>query len=234
MEHHNDTARPGSSGPQLVSSTADPAPKTEEPLTLFTFGDSILDCAGYNKYGLDPGQLLVSNDDHHFPEFKGQDLSSRGPVKLVHLARDGAVVTDLAGQMPDFIPEGRTVALVTIGGNDLLRGLAADTGASGVVLFENTLSAFLSNLRVGKILVGTVYDPTCGDDSQNFLSLPVELVRRNHRRVNEVLIRLGEQYGSVVDLEAHFLRGDRSWFTQIYEPSLLGASEVRNAFLKAI
>src|SRR4051812_34998426 len=32
-------------------------------MTLYTFGDSILDCGGYNPNGIDPGQLLVRNDD---------------------------------------------------------------------------------------------------------------------------------------------------------------------------
>jgi hypothetical protein len=34
-----------------------------------------------------------------------------------------------------------------------------------------------------------------------------------------------------VDLHAHFLTGDPSWFTKEVEPSLTGASEVRRAFL---
>ncbi|HEY9861789.1 MAG TPA: hypothetical protein V6D16_19985, partial [Candidatus Obscuribacterales bacterium] len=36
-------------------------------VTLYTFGDSILDCARYNEYGVHPGQLLVRNDDRLFP-----------------------------------------------------------------------------------------------------------------------------------------------------------------------
>jgi hypothetical protein len=47
-------------------------------VTLYTFGDSILDCARYNELGVHPGQLLVQNDDRLFPEFQGQDLHSRG------------------------------------------------------------------------------------------------------------------------------------------------------------
>jgi hypothetical protein len=39
-------------------------------LTLYTFGDSILDCARYNELGVHPGQLLVQNDDRLFPEFQ--------------------------------------------------------------------------------------------------------------------------------------------------------------------
>ncbi|MEH1814122.1 MAG: hypothetical protein V7K26_15905 [Nostoc sp.] len=46
-------------------------------VTLYTFGDSILDCERYNEFGIHPGQLLVQNDDRLFPEFLGQDLTSR-------------------------------------------------------------------------------------------------------------------------------------------------------------
>ena len=52
------------------------------PLTLYTFGDSILDAGWYNDLGLNPGQLLIRNDDQLFPEFQGQDLSSHGPAQL--------------------------------------------------------------------------------------------------------------------------------------------------------
>src|SRR3712207_6135755 len=97
-------------------------------LTIYTFGDSILDCARYNDFGVHPGQLLVHNDDRLFPEFRGHDLSTHGQVQLVHRARDGATVDDLPAQARDLAVAGRSVALLTIGGNDLLRGLARDTG----------------------------------------------------------------------------------------------------------
>ncbi len=45
--------------------------------TVFTFGDSILDCGRYNEYGVHPGQLIVRNNDFLFPEFKGRDLMSQ-------------------------------------------------------------------------------------------------------------------------------------------------------------
>src|SRR5207248_1660995 len=45
--------------------------------TLYTFGDSILDCGHYNAHGVTPGGLLVRNDDRLFPEFRGRDLATR-------------------------------------------------------------------------------------------------------------------------------------------------------------
>src|SRR3954453_17695755 len=69
-----------------------------QTFTLCTFGDSVLDCARYNERGIDPGRLIVRNDDALFPEFAGRDLSARGPAQLEHRAVDGAMVDDLAAQ----------------------------------------------------------------------------------------------------------------------------------------
>ena len=123
--------------------------------------------------------------------------------------------------------------MLTIGGNDLLRGLAGDRGA-GVLAFERKLQEFLAQLSIRPVLIGNVYDPTFGDDARNFLGVAAVTARRNHARVNDVLQRAAEQHGELVDLHAHFLRGDPSWFTYTIEPSLTGASEVRRAFLPPV
>lgn len=205
----------------------------EEPLTVCTFGDSVLDCGHYNEHGITPGALLVRNDDRLFPEFRGRDLGSLGPTRLLHRARDGATVDGLPMQARAGLPAGRALALLSVGGNDLLRGLVADGGA-GVRAFEKKLEAFLLALPVRPVFLATVYDPTFGDDRRNFLRVPATLARANHRRVNEVIAALAERHGRLVDLHAHFLLGDPSWFTRTIEPSLVGASEVRRAFLDAI
>jgi hypothetical protein len=200
---------------------------------VVTFGDSILDCARYNEHGVTPGQLLVRNDDRLFPEFRGRDLQSRGPVRLEHRARDGATVRGLAAQGSGLQIEGDAVALLTVGGNDLLQGLILDAGP-GLEAFGCSVDAFLAGLPIRRVLIGNVYDPTFGDDRQNFLGVDPLLARANHRRMNAILAELGSRYGALVDLHAHFLTGDPSWFTQTIEPSLIGASEVRRAFLPSL
>src|SRR4051794_15731491 len=188
--------------------------------TLFTFGDSVLDCGRYNERGITPGQLMVHNDDALFPEFAGRDLASRGPAALEHRAVDGATVDGLPAQARGLrAPQGTAVALLTVGGNDLLRGLAADDGR-GVREFARCLDAFLAALPIRPVLLGTVYDPTFGDDSRNFLGVDARTARANHRRVNEVISEHAARYGRLVDLHAHFLRGDPSWFVNVIEPSL--------------
>jgi acyl-CoA thioesterase-1 len=199
-------------------------------LTLYTFGDSILDCARYNELGVHPGQLLVHNDDRLFPEFQGQDLQSRGQARLEHRARDGATVTGLPSQVQGLHVEGRAMALITIGGNDLLRGLIRDTG-EGIAAFDDALDLFVQRLPIRPVLLGTVYDPTGGDDQRNFLGVDAAVARKNLQRINAVIEKIANRYGHVVDLHAHFLTGDPSWFTATIEPSLRGASEVRRAFL---
>ena len=202
------------------------------PLTLCTFGDSILDCGHYNGHGVHPGQLLVRNDDALFPAFRGQDLRSRNPgARLEHRAVDGATVDGLQRQLQGLKPPaGPAAALLTVGGNDLLRGLAADTGA-GMKAFERKLLAFVQALPVRPLLVGTVYDPTFGDDGRNFLGVDARIARRNHRRVNGILAQVASGAGALADIHAHFLAGEPSWYVHTIEPSLRGASEVRRVFL---
>jgi hypothetical protein len=176
----------------------------------------------------------VRNDDKLFPEFKDRDLHSRRPAAvLAHRAVDGATVRSLAAQARDLAPHGESVALLTVGGNDLLAGLAADTGA-GMRAFEAEVGRFVNGLPIRPVLLGTVYDPTFGDDARNFLGIEARIARANLRRVNEVIGALAERAGRLVDLHAHFLAGDPSWFTRTIEPSLIGASEVRRAFLAAL
>lgn len=213
----------------LLGSRKDEA-TAAEALTVYTFGDSILDCAHYNPYGVHPGQLLVRNHDRLFPEFKGRDLQSRGGAKLDHRARDGARIDGLAMQTRTMSVARNAVALVTIGGNDLLGGLAGDKG-QGLKAFEATLDAWLRALPIRPVLLGNVYDPTFGDDSQNFLRWEAKTARANLKRMNELLGTLASRYGKLADIHAHFLKGDPSWYVHTIEPSLKGASEVRRVFL---
>ncbi len=73
----------------------------EKKFRIYTFGDSILDCGGYNEYGVNPGSLLVKNEDSLFPEFIGRDLSTilGTEVELNHMAMDGSLVNNLQKQL---------------------------------------------------------------------------------------------------------------------------------------
>jgi acyl-CoA thioesterase I len=200
-------------------------------LTLYTFGDSILDSGWYNDHGLNPGQLLVRNDDRLFPEFRGQDLSSRRPTRLEHRAVDGATVASLPAQARALPRAEEAVAILTVGGNDLLQGLIVDR-SPGIDAFAAALDAFLRELPIRPVLLGNVYDPTFGDDARNFTGVPPALARASHRRINAAIAEVAGRYGTLVDLHAHFLSGDPSWYTGTIGPSLRGTSEVRRCFLQ--
>ena len=200
-------------------------------LTVYTFGDSILDCGHYNERGVHPGQLLVRNDDLLFPEFAGRDLAARGPTALAHRARDGATVAGLPAQAADLRQTAGAIALLTIGGNDLLQGLVLDRGP-GIDAFAAALERFLAGLPIRPVYLGNVYDPSFGDDARNFLGVDPAVARANHGRINAAIANLAGRYGVLVDLHTHFLGGDPSWLTRTIEPSLRGASEVRRAFLQ--
>ena len=202
-------------------------------LAVYTFGDSMLDCGHYNVFGVNPGQLLVRNDDHLFPEFHGHDLTSLGSARLIHRAQDGATVSNLPDQARGLTVEGEAIALVTVGGNDLLSRPDMGQGAE-LQRFAKALENFFQSLPIRPVFLGNVYDPTFGDDSFNFLDIEPSIIRQSHRLMNGVLAELARRYGALVDLHTHFLTGDPSWYTEIIEPSLYGASEIRRCFLRQV
>ena len=206
--------------------------------TLYTFGDSILDCAHYNAERVDPAGLLLNNRDDLFPEFRGRDLWTRlnGQARAERWARDGSTVDDLPVEdVLALSPEGPALVLMTIGGNDLLRGLVDDTGP-GIPEFARKLTAFLDALPIRPVVLGTVYDPTFGDDHafDEVFSFDPPVARANFDRMNAALRDLAPKYGVLTDIHAHFLTGRPDWFVNVIEPSLRGASEVRRCLLDAI
>jgi acyl-CoA thioesterase-1 len=205
--------------------------------TVYTFGDSILDCAGYNEESVDPAGLIVVNRDDLFPEFRGRDLTTRRPgsVRLERRAIDGSRVEDLSYQTRGLQVDGSSVALLTIGGNDLLGGLVHDDGP-GIVAFVRELTSFLDALPIRPVLLGNVYDPTFGDDHafDDVFKFDPPKARANFNRLNATLAEIAPRYGALVDLQRHFRTGRPDWFIYTIEPSLRGASEVRRCFLDAI
>ncbi|OLB88208.1 MAG: hypothetical protein AUI15_28145 [Actinobacteria bacterium 13_2_20CM_2_66_6] len=204
---------------------------------LFAFGDSVFDCGHYNERDVTPQQLLARNDDDIFPEFRGRDLwTSRGGkvVTVVDAALDGATAADLPRQISIRPVPRLAITMLSIGGNDLLQALVAGNEAD-LDTFPRRVRGALESLKHSRLFVANVYDPSFGDDSNNFLGVDPAQARRAHRRINEILKNETERVGGcLVDLHSHFMRGKPSWFTRQIEPSLIGASEVRHAFLDAI
>ena len=137
--------------------------------TLYTFGDSILDCGRYNEHGVTPGALIVRNRDDRFPEFRGRDLSSRGRARLKHRAEDGSIVRDLPGtagtslsRAGDRPSDHRRERSVPRTGRTSPR-IVVDVGLR-IEEFATALDRFLAELPIRPVYIGNVYDPTLGDD----------------------------------------------------------------------
>jgi hypothetical protein len=202
-------------------------------LTVYTFGDSILDCGSYNNQGITPGQLLVRNHDRLFPEFRGRDLSSRGPARLEERACDGSTVSNLPAQTHGLEVDHPSVALLTVGGNDFLQAIHY-LGRFDADRFAHQLDAFLTSLPIRPVCIGNVYDPVFGEDDPTFLPGDPKELRAEFSRLNRTIAEVAARHGQLVDIHAHFLEGDPSWFTCTIEPSLQGASEIRRCFLPLV
>ena len=103
--------------------------KGERMLTVYTFGDSILDCGHYKRSASYPGRLLVRNDDGCFPS-SGAGISRARPAPpgsprpgWCHGPAD--LRSPRRGRGPRRWPG---AGARDGGGNDLLGGLIVDRG----------------------------------------------------------------------------------------------------------
>ena len=144
----------------------------------------------------------------------------RGPHRSSR--SDGSRVDDLPRQARGLHIDGPALAVLTVGGNDLLGGLIDDDGP-GIPAFARKLTAFLDALPIRPVVLGTVYDPTFGDDAAAGGTFPnPKRARVNFDRMNATLRELAPAYGVLADLHAHFLTGRPDWFVRTIEPSLRG------------
>jgi lysophospholipase L1-like esterase len=225
-------------------------------------GDSI----SIDDYSGGPGRggasLLFRNQDDDFPDWRGRDLVSADPdARLALLATDGATVDTLErSQLRRLAALDRrpTLVTLTVGGNDVL-SCFGDTPAARQTVREvaERVSAVLAELATllapgGRVVVGTVYDPSDGTADADRLGLPpwpeaVDVLQE----LNDELRRVAGSAGAAVaDIAATFLghglqAGDPNqpdprpgsrelWFCSLIEPNAWGASGVREAFWTAL
>lgn len=235
---------------------------TDSATSYIALGDSI----SIDDYSGGPGRggasLLFRNRDDDFPEWRGRDLVSRQPDATFRLlASDGATATTLLdAQLPRFaaLRIRPTLVTLTIGGNDVM-STYGDTRAARDVMprVAVAVSRALGDLRTllaptGRVVVGTVYDPSDGTGEASRLGLPpwpdaVRVVAE----LNEALRHVAAEHGAAVaEIGEHFrghgvLAGDPSqpeprpahralWFCNVIEPNAWGASGVREAFWAAL
>ena len=229
---------------------------------LYTaLGDSI----SIDDYAGGPGRggasLLHANRDDDFPAWRGRDLRSAHPgAGFAMLALDGATRrTLLEVQLPRMAALPRPdVVTVTIGGNDLL-GAFGDTAAARRVVAEvaealdRALDAIGARLAPsGRLVVGTVYDPSDGTGDTARLGLPpwpdgVAVIGELNDALRSTARAHGAAVAEIADRFAgHGLAagdptdpsprpGNRDlWFCRLIEPNAWGADGVRAAFWDAL
>jgi hypothetical protein len=149
-----------------------------------------------------PGARLCAR--HYIPNSEHSGLAplGRGHGLLAALPSDLVARLDA---LHDGLEDGREPTPDEVAEMARLERAPADAAA---------LDDWLRALPVRPVLVGNVYDPSFGDDRNNFLGVDPALARRNHRRMNAALAELGHRYGAAADLHGHFLTGDTSWFTR--------------------
>ena len=233
-----------------------------EPGCYAALGDSI----SIDDYAGGPGRggasLLFANRDDDFPDWRGRDLRSTDPgATFALLATDGATTRTLLDvHLPRLraLPVRPDLVTVTIGGNDLL-GAYGDTRAARDVIarVRTGLTRALAEVAGclapgGRIVVGTVYDPSDGTGDAAALGLPawpdaVQAIAELNAGLREVAAGHG---AAVAEVAEHFrghglLAGDpRSgdprpacrdlWFCNLIEPNAWRAGGVREAFWAAI
>jgi lysophospholipase L1-like esterase len=170
-------------------------------------GDSIStdDYPGKGKGGV---SLFYKNQNKLYPDFRNRDLRTSYPgIELKFLALDGATTTDVLNQqLPALqkISGARAIVTLTAGGNDLL---SFQAGTSDIEFgLDSILATLLRDFPAGKILLGTIYDPT---DGVGDLMGPGTFVGREMRILHEINDHIRSLSSvpqiEVVDIYQHFL-----------------------------
>jgi lysophospholipase L1-like esterase len=221
-------------------------------------GDSISIDEYAGGHGRGGASLLFLNRDDDFPEWQGRDLVSAEPSATFDpLASDGATTaTLLDSQLPRLRALGIRPALVTvtIGGNDVLQAYGDTVAARTVIVRVGAaLSEVLDQLSSllapsGRVVVGTVYDPSDGTGDAARLGLPpwpdgVAVIGELNDALRQAAAERGAAVAEIAELFlGHgLLAGDPSqaqarptsrslWFSHVIEPNAWGANGVRAAF----
>ena len=221
-------------------------------------GDSISidDYAGGRGRGA--ASLLFRNRDDDFPDWRGRDLASSHADAAFHpLASDGATtrtVLDVQVPLLTALSPPPTLVTLTVGGNDLLSAYGDTTSAREVIAHvraavARVLETVAASLApAGRLVVGTVYDPSDGTGDAAALGLPPwpdavavideldDALREVARASGAAVAEIGQRFRGHGLLAGDITRpqarpADRDvWLCSVIEPNAWGASGVREAF----
>ena len=224
-------------------------------------GDSISIDEYAGGSGRGGASLVFRNRDEDFPRWRGRDLLSLHPgARFALLATDGATTRTLTDvQLPRLarLAARPTLISLTVGGNDVLSAYG-DTAAARQVIAQvrSAVCRALGDVTAvlapgGRIVVGTVYDPSDGTGNAGRLGLPawpdaVAVLTELNEALREVAYASGAAVAEIAQcFHGHgLLAGDPAqpdprpaerdlWFCRVIEPNAWGASGVREAFWAA-
>ena len=172
----SDTSSPGTDSGGETPATGPLAFKT-----YVILGDSISDGGGQAPFFYD---LLQKNDDAKYPDYKGQDLTTKyGAMKIEKHSKGGSTAVNLdaqVGALPTSL-EGPVLVTITIGGNDVQAALPAILGGGTDDVkrgqFQGYIQTALDELtkpgRFGagvqvRIVMTNIYDPSDGTGNFTF------------------------------------------------------------------
>ncbi len=209
-------------------------------------GDSIIS-DDYPGPNLGSAALLYRNDSHFFPEFEGRDLRTLYPsMRFENRSVTGSRLSDVLKVVDSLKSESRpTLAVLSVGGNDLLQGFAEGQPIAFILEGVSTgLDLLLKRLRsaFGKLTLRLLntYDPT--DGTGQFQS--GRIIPHGPQALAGLNAILAEKAGTdLVDIHQHFLghglrhrdpayehysaEDPSGWFKMDIEPNNRGAHEVR-------
>ena len=207
------------------------------------------------EYPIGAASLLARNDAAFWPDFDGRDLRSASPdLEVLNLAEDDATIGDVfIAQLPDVeSDDAGTLVTLTIGGNDLLSAVAgrpaepvmARITRDVIAAYRELVAEIRRRLPRARLLLSTVYDPTDRTAKLPGVFPDFDKVPLEHLDALNAAIRAladGERV-QVAEVYAHFLGHGVTvppkerwyWRESLIEPSALGASEIRRAWLEAL
>ena len=183
------------------------------------------------------GVYLALGDSISIDDYTGvlgggaaSQLARKLGVDLVDLTLDG---TTTRGVLADLVraPAAADVVTLTAGGNDLLGGELP----RAILRRLDEIAQRIEPLDA-RVVINTVYDPSDGDNEVGRQKLglsrlaTIEL-RRRLNAVNSGIAKLACEHGFLLaDLErlfdGHGLASEESWFVNVIEPNLGGASAI--------
>lgn len=253
------------------SSFVPPGMRPETAARLIVLGDSISAGVGASRASRSYAALLAANDDATWGEESETDLESKfGPgVEYVNVSVSGATTANLSSQLTSLTNRlkppvvGHSIAVMTVGGNDLQQAIYWSQPPAGSVLDNAIVNIAVvanhfqdeENYPDGvSLYVAAVYDPSDGagvvpgcfggrDLTEFSAALPVWRERyielgelKDFAVVDVYRAFLGHGYNHYDENNPHYVADDPSlWFVNdCIHPNDRGHHEIRRLFFEAI